>query len=142
MRFRKQHDEVAYVKEREATAIVTGDVTPVQRQFAKDSDINELVRRFGITGKMPQPVTDPSYYGDVEDIPDLRTALERIRDAQERFAALPARVRTRFRNDPAELFEFLEDRENFDEAVKLGLVVKPEAPAVEPPAPLVNGDVT
>lgn len=131
--WRHQYDEERDAYEGELTEVHTGPDTLVQKQFAREADINELVRRFGLTGKMPVPVTDPSFYGDVGEIPDLRTALERVREARERFLALPARVRSRFHNDPAELFAFLNDEENRPEAVKLGLIV--ERPAVEPPAP-------
>lgn len=136
MKYRKQYDAERDAEEARLVAIDTGPDTPVQQQFKQDADINELVRRFGLLGKVPEPVTDPRYYGDVADMPDLRTALERIRDAKDRFAALPSRVRTRFRNDPAELFAFLDDPSNRDEAVKLGLLKAPVAPpSPEPPPP-------
>lgn len=135
MRFRLQYDRDASDVERRHTQIHTGTDTIVQRSFAKDADINELVRRFGLLGRVPEPVLDPAYYGDVEDIPDLRTALDRVRDAQERFMALPSKVRARFQNDPAKLSAFVSDEENFDEAVKLGLVKRRE-PAPVTPAPV------
>jgi len=39
---------------------------------------------------------------------------------------LPADLRARFDNDPAQLIQFLENSDNKDEAIKLGLVNKPE----------------
>ena len=51
---------------------------------------------------------------------------------------LPAQMRSRFNNDPAELLKFIKDPANLDEAVKLGILVKKEAPKgdpVPPPAP-------
>lgn len=134
MKFRTRYDRAASNVARKNTAIDTGPDGPVQKQFKKDSDINELVRRFGLTGRMPAPVVDPAYYGDVDDVYDLRTALDRVRDAKERFAALPARVRSRFHNSPAELFDFLDDDSNRPEAEKLGLLKEKEAaPVVTPP---------
>ena len=38
--------------------------------------------------------------------------------------ALPAQIRSRFENDPAKLIDFLDNSENLDEAIKLGLVSK------------------
>jgi hypothetical protein len=137
--FRLPYDEERNLDEAMRVQINTGPDTIVQKQFAKDADINELVRRFGLLGKLPEPVTDPRFYGDVEDIPDLRTALDRIRDAQQRFAALPSRVRARFRNQPAELFAFLEDERNRPEAVQLGLLTARKEPAPPSGAPAVEG---
>jgi hypothetical protein len=39
---------------------------------------------------------------------------------------LPAELRARFENDPAKLIEFIDNSENLDEAINLGLVNKPE----------------
>lgn len=133
--FRKQYaDFDEKVKVRQATRVSTGTETPVQQQFKKDADINELVRRFGLLGKLPPAVDDPRYYGDVSDIFDLRTAMERMRDAQAKFMALPASVRKRFHDTPAELFDFLDDPSNRDEAVKLGLLNPPPPPPEPAPA--------
>lgn len=136
MDFRLPYDASRNLDEAMRVQIVTGEDTVVQQQFKKEADINELVRRFGLLGKVPEPVMDPAYYGDVADIPDLRTALDRIRDAEARFAALPSRVRARFHNQPAELFDFLNDASNRAEGVKLGLLTERKEPAapVEPPA--------
>jgi phage internal scaffolding protein len=103
---------------------------------AEDCDLNVLVKRFGIDVPLPPPaVFDPAYYGDVTDTPDLRTALDNIRLAQERFLALPARLRERFANSPAQLWDFVNDPENADEAVRLGLLTRPE-PQGAPISPL------
>lgn len=104
---------------------------------AVDADINVLVERFGI-GRGPLPVVpaDPRYYGDFSDVPDLVTALARVKDAQERFNALDVRVRNRFHNDPVLFLDWVSKSGNFDEAVALGLldvkVVQPSVPGMPP----------
>ncbi|WNK14192.1 MAG: internal scaffolding protein [Microvirus sp.] len=110
-----------------------------QQQFVEEADINTLVRRFGLD-KQPMPTApfDPSHYGDFSDVPDLRTALDLVNDAKNRFMELPPKLRSRFHNSPAELWSFVQDEENADEAVRLGLLqrVQPETlPAVEPDLP-------
>lgn len=95
-----------------------------QQEFAKECDINEIVRRFGITGQLPftdrMPVS-----GDFTGITDFQSAMEAVTRAQGAFMDLPAEVRARFRNDPQEMLTFLDDERNRDEAVKLGLVSAP-----------------
>lgn len=134
--YRSQNDVERDELEGERVELDCGTDTVTQQQFSLDADINELVRRFGITGKMPEPVLDPSYYGDVDSISDLRSALDVVRDASQRFGALPAAVRKRFHDDPAELFAFLDDGSNRVEAVKLGLLVERREPEPEAPAPV------
>lgn len=48
--------------------------------------------------------------------------LIKVQDVQGRFAALPAKVRKRFAQNPLNLLKFLEDEKNLREAVSLGLV--------------------
>lgn len=65
-------------------------------------------------------------YGDFTNIGSYQECLERVLAIDEHFMSLPAAVRDRFRNKPSELFDFLSDEKNRDEAVKLGLLSKKE----------------
>lgn len=106
-------------------ATYNNEPTMTQQSFAQDADINVLVRRFGIEKLAAIAPIDPSRFGDFSSAPDLRTALEVMRDAEEQFNALPAKLRERFGNSPANLWDFLQDDENRSEAEFLGLVEKP-----------------
>lgn len=97
--------------------------TRTVQSFAQDADINVLVRRFGIE-KVASTVIDPSMYGDFTQAPDLRGALEIMRDAEDQFMKLSPKIRGRFENSPAKLWEFLQDPSNLEEAVFLGFVEK------------------
>lgn len=111
-----------------------GESLTVQSQ-AEDADINVLMRRFGLTGKMPEDVRVPQY-GDFTQVMDYRSALDALRSADESFAELPADVRGRFRNDPQLLLEFCSDANNRAEAQRLGLLkAQPVAPPGAPGGP-------
>lgn len=49
-----------------------------------------------------------------------------VENAKIQFDLLPAAVRDKFQNDPAQLFDFVMDAGNRDEAIKLGLIAKPD----------------
>lgn len=136
-KFRTQYDTTEDILVGTFTAVECLDESQTI-QDAPGANINELVQSFGVTdgGILPgtQGNVDPRLYGDFTDVPDLRTALDRIRSAQQAFAALPAPMRTRFNNDPIALHEWVSDRRNTDEAVKLGLLARTPAPT-PPPAP-------
>ena len=57
-----------------------------------------------------------------------------VRTSQEAFEAMPATVRDRFNNDPARFMDFVNDADNYDEALKMG-IVNPRPKPVETPAP-------
>lgn len=98
----------------------------------EETDINTIVKRFGLSGQLPSGIAAPTY-GDFTDVVDFQSAMQAVAGAREAFDALPAAVRSRFHNDPGELVDFCSDEANRAEAVKLGLVVpvvlepKPEA---------------
>lgn len=107
-----------------------------KQSFRDECDINTIVRRFGLTGEMPPPLSPQ--FGDFSNVVDFQTAMNAIRHAGESFMTLPASLRSRFDNDPSKLIAFLENKANFDEAVKLGLVNPPPLPVQQeaPPAPV------
>lgn len=95
-----------------------------QQQFAEEVDINTIVKRFGITGQLPENLRMP-VSGDFTDITDFQSAMNAVVAAKDEFMRLPGELRQRFNHDPAQLISFLEDDKNKDEAIKLGLVNKP-----------------
>jgi phage internal scaffolding protein len=105
------------------------DATLAQQHFKDECDINNILRQFNITGLLPESSLSPRY-GDFTGISDYHTALNRVIAAEDEFMALPAQIRSRFDNDPAKLIEFLENSDNKDEAIKLGLVDSVELPQV------------
>ncbi len=106
-------------------------------QSQKDEcDINRILARYRETGYLVDPLhpgTRKPLFGDFTDIPDYQAALDLIAKADDAFMKLPAKIRDRFSNNPQEIFDFLNDEKNRDEAVKLGLIdSKPEVPTTDP----------
>lgn len=92
-----------------------------QQQFKEEADINTIVRRFGLTGQLPDNPRVPSY-GDFTQVTDYQTALNAVRSAEEAFMALPAAVRAEFANDPQKLLTAVEDPSQRDKLRELGLL--------------------
>jgi phage internal scaffolding protein len=101
-----------------------------QQHFKEECDINTILQKFNITGLLPEAPLSPRY-GDFSGIGDYHTALNRVIAAQDEFEGLPAQIRARFDNDPAQLIEFLQDENNRPEAEELGLVEKAAVEVVE-----------
>lgn len=111
----------------DATGLKCEDKTLTKQSFAGDADINELVRRFHVTGELPTNVRMP-LSGDFTNVMDFRGAMDAIVAARESFDAMPAEVRARFDNDPAKFVDFCDNKENWPEAEKMGLL-SPDAVA-------------
>lgn len=106
------------------TSLVPVGESMTQESFKDDSDINVIVERFGLTGKVPGDYQAP-VSGDFRDTVDFKTAMDSVTAAQAKFMELPGALRYRFANDPQRLMDFLEDGANRDEAIRLGLVQPP-----------------
>jgi len=91
------------------------------QEFKDETDINFLLERFNVTGQLTVAARAPQY-GDFSSSMDFHEAMNQVVAAKSAFADLPAKIRNRFHNDPAEMIDFLNQPENQAEAKALGLV--------------------
>jgi phage internal scaffolding protein len=112
------------------TGLCCVEPTKAQQQFKEECDINTLVKRFGLTGEMPQDARMPLSPEFVETM-DYQSALNALMDAEDEFMKYPSDLRARFENDPGKFIAFLEDSKNLDELRKMGLA-RPEKAVPEP----------
>lgn len=100
-----------------------------KQSFRDECDINTILKRFNVTGQLPLGSVQPQY-GDFSGITDYQSALNAVMAAQDSFLALPAKIRTRFDNDPALFVDWASDEANRDEMKALGLLREETAQAV------------
>lgn len=124
-----------------ASGLACQDPSRTQQNFAEESDINTIVKRFNLTGELPSNFRAPQY-GDFDGIADYQSALNQVMAANDAFMSMPAGLRARFHNNPQNLIEFLSREENRDEAVRLGLLQPPvKVPATPPQGEVVEPPV-
>lgn len=113
------------------------DTGMTKPEFKESCDINFILAKYHNNGILPI-MKSPALFGDYSNALDFHQAQEIVRKAMEQFEELPSKLRDRFQNDPAQFLEFMEDGENHDEAVRLGLLPKPvveSTPVVEETTP-------
>lgn len=102
-----------------------------QQHMADATDINRIMARYlkngGSFAKLPDPV---GMYADLTQLGDFQESMNVISKATFAFQQLPANFRQELNNDPQQLINFLNDPENRDRAVKMGLM-KPVQQKVE-----------
>lgn len=99
----------------------------VEQSQRDQCDINKIIRKYDKTGLITHVRNVEARYGDVTGL-EFKTAMDRVIEMQQLFDQMPSHIRKRFSNDPALYLEFMENPENRDEAIKLGLIL-PETPA-------------
>ena len=96
-----------------------------EQHFKDECDINTIVKSYQATGVLPQGNREP-LFGDFAEFPtDLQASQQYFDDASQRFMELPATLRREFDNDPVKLLAFLQDDNNRERAIALGLVNAP-----------------
>lgn len=123
-----------------ASGLVCEEPTRTQQHHREECDINVILERFGRTGQLPINAISGTY-GDFSGVHDYHTALNTLIAAENEFDALPAKLRARFANEPANLIEFLNDPKNKDQAIELGLINPPSTGSYNEPE-VVNQPVT
>ena len=114
-----------------ASGLVCEEPTRAQQHHKDECDINVILERFGKTGQVPVNAISGTY-GDFSGVHDYHTAMNALIAAESEFAALPAQLRNKFDNNPANLVQFLDNPENRAEAEKLGLVNISSTANIEP----------
>lgn len=111
---------------------VTGEDCPskTRQEFSAECDIGNILARYENTGVISHINQRQPVYLDCENVPDLRTAIEAVRVAEEAFMTLPATVRAKFDNDPIAWHDFAVDPANIGQMREWGLAA-PEK--VDPP---------
>jgi len=149
--FYRPHDRLKTAFTNEWIHPVTGEITHppsrTKQEFKDECDINNIIKAYKITGQIAHISANAAkgVYMDLPEPTDYQESLNIIRQAEQSFDSLPAKIRDRFKNDPTQFLDFLKDPKNRDEAMDLGLIDRPPipvapaappvAPAAPPPAP-------
>lgn len=100
------------------------DPTNQTQQAPKDAcDVNMIMKTYEKTGVLTHENAHKPVYGDFSTASDYQEAKNAVNAAEAEFAGFSAEIRRRFDNDPRQMLLFLDDPNNLEEAVSLGLVV-------------------
>ena len=127
--------------DRDSVKISDWGESRTKSEYAADMDRNEIMRKYEHFGVMPHELREQGFYGDVSNVPNYQDSLIAVQNGKQAFMTLPARIRKRFGNDPQNLLDFLSDDNNYDEAVKLG-IIKPDLGSSSQDSPHDGGSVS
>lgn len=105
------------------------DESRTKQDQADDCDINFIMKKYSNTQLVTHLNQYQPQYGEFAKF-DFQENMNTVARAIESFESLPSNIRTRFNNDPAQFFDFvnkIDDKgnpSNLDEMIKLGLAVK------------------
>lgn len=108
-----------------------------QQHFRKEANINSIMAKYAKTGILVDPGTpmrSAPQFGVFGQF-DYLECQNKVAQAKQAFMCLPARLRARFSNNPAQLLDFINNESNRAEAIALGIIAetKKEKEEVEKP---------
>lgn len=121
--------------ESNAHAVSHMEESKTQQQFAKDADINEILRKFMNTGELPKGPAAPPQYMDIPEEFDLQNQMVTAHQVQEAWQQLPAAIRATL--TPATFCDYVDhcvETGDLDPLRELGLAKAKETPK-EPETP-------
>ena len=90
-------------------------------QCHKDEcDINKIIAKYDRTGVLNHVNEFEAQYGDLTGI-DYQTMLNTVSEANSMFEGLPSQIRNKFENDPSKFLSFVDDENNYDAMVEMGI---------------------
>lgn len=103
-----------------------------KQEFKEECQIQNIINKYHKTGMITHLAKHQGDYGDFSNITSYQDAVMAVIEAEETFNELPANIRNKFKNNPAELLDFLADDKNYDEAIKLGLIAEQKVEQTKP----------
>ncbi len=94
-----------------------GGESRVKQSETGATELGSILQRY-LEGNVPVP-TERSLYGDFSSGLDFHTALNRVREAEQAFAAVPAHIRSHVQNDPGEFLDMVFDPEDSSSTTSL-----------------------
>lgn len=101
-----------------------------QQQFKEDCSTSNILKKYIQQGINPFYIDRAQeLYQDVSDVGDFQEAWQKVKNAEELFENMDAKVRHEFDGDPRKFVAFCLDKANQERIYELGLAERP--PVIE-----------
>lgn len=109
------------------TRVYTVNQAPdmAQSQYEKECDVTQIMKKADATGQLTHLAAHQGTYVDLVGAPDFMEMNNKVIRAQQAFMTLPAELRAKCNNDPAQFLAMLADSKNDEELIRLGVKAKP-----------------
>lgn len=116
----------------------TGPSLAKQSQ-AQECDINYIMAKYSKTGVLDHLNVHQGEYGDFQDASDFLESQILVQKAQDMFHTIPSDIRKVFHNDAGKFLDFVQNPENIDSMVTMGLAHALDVPRGSTEPPLASG---
>ena len=121
--------------EKNRPTTVNNKPSMTKQSMQNELDINNIIKKYHKTGVLPNLQKLEGVYGEITSM-DLQTALQKVTDAENAFAEVPAKIRNLFDNDAGKFIDYATNPKNIGQMQEWGLAEKPvNTPNSDIPSP-------
>ena len=92
-----------------------------EQSHSRGCDIHNIMSKYEKTGGIDHEKQYQGQYLDLPSSPDFHAAMNTIAQANSMFESVPSDIRKKFHNDPAQYIAFMQNAENYEKIVEMGL---------------------
>lgn len=92
-----------------------------EQAHKKETDINQIIAKYDKTGLITHVSRFEAKFGDLTG-DDFKSMMDKVTNANSMFEQLPATIKNEFQNSPEKLLRFMENPDNRQRAIELGLI--------------------
>jgi len=123
--------EMRIHSQRPGTTDEDGNLVYITEQAHKEQcDVNKIITKYDKHGVIQHVSNFEAQYGDVSGV-EFKKAQDQVIYAQKLFDQLPSYLRKRFENSPQKLLSFMDNPDNREEAINLGMINKNWTPETD-----------
>ena len=121
------------MKKHRRVQIMFPEETMTKQSFREECDINNIMAKFQVTGMATHINEHQPQYGFATSH-QFFESMQIVAKANTMFEELPSSIRAKFRNDPAQFLDFVQDPNNAEELREMGLAkrTEPQKPKTPP----------
>lgn len=118
----QRFDEDGNIYRKRVVVDCSEDTPRTEQSHKEEVNINNIVKRHGIDLVQKTAMLQSADY-QFDDIPgnDFAEAMIKVTKAQQTFDSMPSQLRKKFNNSPAEFLDYIQDKNNIDSLVEMGL---------------------
>lgn len=98
-----------------------GSQSLTEQSQAKHCDIHTIMKKYERTGIIEHANAHKGTYMDLPTAPDFHAAQNIIAEANSMFESVPSAIRAKFKNDPVQYIEFMQNKDNREAIEEMGL---------------------
>jgi len=114
-------------------------ISLTKQSFAEECDVNNIVAKYAVTGQITHLNTRLADFGEAPNF-DFQQAINQVKNAEQMFGQIPAKIRAEFEHNPGKFLEFALNPASLPKMAEMGLIDLVDLPALQSASGTATGN--